>query len=126
MGKITMISILAACLQFGCLEAEILHVKPFHDFFRKLIEKPAPPPRQRPRTRVAAKAPKKVIPPLQVDILGISGEEGARVAIVNYKGQQMLIEEGDEKKDEFKVLRIDEGKITFLHIRAGKRQEVNF
>jgi len=126
MGKSGIIAILILGVQINSLDAQILHQRPFHDFFRKLIEKPAPPPRRRVATRVAPKKPKKVIPPLQVDILGISGEEGARVAIINYKGQQMLIEEGDEKKNEYKVLRIDEGKITFLHIKAGKRQEVNF
>ena len=126
MGKISLIGILVLCLQMGGVQAQVLHVKPFHDFFRKLIEKPAPPPRRRPTRRPVPKAPKKVIPPLQVDVLGISGEEGARVAIINYKGQQKLIEEGDEQKNEYKVLRIDESKITFLHVKAGKRQEVNF
>jgi hypothetical protein len=100
--------------------------KPFFDFFRKLIE---PPKRRVPiqRAPIRPKQEKKiVIPPLQMNIMGISGEVGNRVAIVSYKGSQRLLMEGDEQPGEYKVISIDEQKITLLHIQAGRRQEVTF
>ena len=112
--KINFIILFTALLvQVTSIESQPLIVKPFHDFFRKLIEPPAPPPRPIRINRVAPKPAAPVIPPLSVNILGISGEEGARVAIIQFEGNQMLIEEGDEKQGVYKVLRIDEGKITF-------------
>lgn len=126
MKLLTVVFLTGLLAQLSLLEAQTLTTKPFHDFFRKLIEPPAPPPRPVRINQVAPKPQAPVIPPLTVNILGISGEEGARVAIIQFEGNQMLIEEGDEKPGIYKVLRIDEGKITFLHIKANKRQEVNF
>jgi hypothetical protein len=117
---------LAFLIFMGGVSADVATEKPYYDFFKKLIEKPRPPKRKRVRRQVVKKKQEIVVPPLQIQILGISGEDGARVAIINYKGQQMLIEEGDEKKGEFKVIRIDEGKLVFLHIKAQRRQEVTF
>jgi hypothetical protein len=100
--------------------------KPFFDFFRKLIE---PPKREVVRPQNVVRAPEKkevVIPPLQMQIMGISGEEGSRVAIVTYKGSQRLLMEGDEQPGEYKVISIAVDKITLLHIAAGRRQEVTF
>jgi hypothetical protein len=59
-------------------------------------------------------------------IMGISGEVGNRVAIVSYKGAQRLLMEGDEQPGEYKIISIDEQKITLLHIQAGRRQEIPF
>jgi len=117
---------LAFLVFVGGAFADVATEKPYYDFFKKLIEKPRPRKRQRVRRKVVKKQQKVVVPPLQIQILGISGEEGARVAIINFKGRQMLIEEGDEKKGEFKVIRIDEGKLVFLHTKAQRRQEVTF
>lgn len=100
--------------------------KPFFDFFRKLIE---PPKREVEKPVNVVRAPEKkevVIPPLQMQIMGISGEEGSRVAIVSYKGAQRLLMEDDEQPGEYKVISISSDKITLLHIAAGRRQEVTF
>ncbi|MBT3783434.1 hypothetical protein HOF92_00585, partial [bacterium] len=101
-------------------------VKPFQDFFRKKLEKPKPVVSVQAVKRPPISEPTRAIPPLQVGLLGIAGEEGAHVAIISYKGKQLLLEEGDEVRGEFKVIRIHEDKITFFHIKANTRQEVLF
>tara|TARA_Y100000589_G_scaffold122853_1_gene117285 strand:+ start:236 stop:622 length:387 start_codon:yes stop_codon:yes gene_type:complete len=101
--------------------------RPYHDFFRKLIQKPKKIKRQRTKRAVIKQAPKKVIPKLQMTIHGISGEEGSRSAIVTFDREQLLLFEGDQDRNKkFKVIRIDENKITLLHTAAGKRQEITF
>jgi hypothetical protein len=106
---------------------EVVVEKPFFDPFRKLIEPPKKKIVKQRRTVVREKKKEKiVIPPLQMNVMGISGEEGNRVAIVSYKGQQRLLMEGDQQPGEFKVISIDENKITLLHIKAGTRQVVKF
>jgi hypothetical protein len=116
---------------FICLLAnvygEVVVSKPFFDPFQKLIEPPKEKPKIQKRTVVKeTKEVKVVIPPLQMGVMGISGEEGNRVAIVTYKGQQRLLMEGDEQPGEFKVISIEESQITLLHIKAGSRQVVKF
>ena len=52
-------------------------------------------------------------------IHGISGEEGNRSAIVTFDREQLLLYEGDQDKNKkFKVIRIDEKKITVSHTAA--------
>jgi len=99
--------------------------KPFFDFFRKLIEPPKPPPKPV-ATVTAVVAPQApVIPPLQIQIMGITGDAGNRVAIINYKGQQKLLLNGDDHGD-FSVINIEADKIVVLHKAAQRRQEVTF
>ena len=101
--------------------------KPYHDFFRKLIQKKKRPIRKATKRRVIKQAPKKVIPKLQMTVHGISGEEGSRSAIVTFDREQMLLFEGDEDRNKkFKVIRIDENTITLLHVAASRRQEITF
>ncbi len=109
----------------GLIHAEGEIKKPFFDPFRKLIEPPKPPPK--PIQQVVARpVPQKpVIPPLDIKIMGITGEPGARVAIVSYKGSQMLLLDGDDKPD-FRVMSIDGDKLVVLHKAAQRRQEVGF
>ncbi len=101
--------------------------KPYHDFFRKLIQKKKRPIRKATKRRVIKQAPKKVIPKLKMTVHGISGEEGSRSAIVTFEREQMLLFEGDQDRNKkFKVIRIDENKITLLHVAAARRQEITF
>lgn len=96
--------------------------KPYFDFFRKLIQ-PKPKAKRKAVTRKKTIRAKKVtIPPLGIKILGITGEEGSRVAIISYKGSQDLVEEGDSKPGIYKVIQIDEDKVVFMHIKASKRE----
>lgn len=100
--------------------------KPYYDFFRKLIQKEKKPRRRVPvRTKIKTAAPKPVIPDLKMTIHGISGEEGMRTAIVTFEREQLLLTEGQEQTGKFKVIKIDTDKITLLHIKAGKRQEIS-
>lgn len=99
--------------------------KPFFDIFRKLIEPPKPPPAPVATVVATAKPAAPVIPPLQIQINGITGDEGNRVAIVTFKGQQMLLLNGDDK-GEFNVISIDSDKIVVLHKAAQRRQEIAF
>ena len=100
--------------------------KPYYDFFRKLIQKQKKPRRRLPvRTKIKTAAPKPVIPDLKMTIHGISGEEGMRTAIVTFEREQLLLTEGQEQTGKFKVIKIDTDKITLLHIKAGKRQEIS-
>ena len=124
--KKSIVYILLMTFGLSVLSANVIPDKPYYDFFRKLIEKKQKKKRKKVVRKTIKKQTKKVIPPLQIEILGISGEEGARIAIIKFNNQQKLIEEGDEWKPHYKVIRIDEEKVTFLHIQAGKRQEVNF
>lgn len=101
--------------------------KPFFDFFRKLIE---PPKRKlkKKKQRVLKSSKKEtvVIPPLQMSVMGISGEEGNRVAIVTFEGKQRLLMDGDEEAGKFRVISIEPTKITLMHFKAGRRQEISF
>lgn len=101
--------------------------KPYHDFFRKLIQKKKRKIRAPTKRRVIKQPEKKVIPKLQMTVHGISGEEGSRSAIVTFDREQLLLFEGDQDRNKkFKVIRIDENKITLLHIAAKRRQEITF
>ena len=121
---ISILFILSFSLSFSAFAQS--DAKPFQDFFRKKLERPKPVVSVQAVKRPPLVEPIRVIPPLQVGLLGIAGEEGAHVAIISFKGKQLLIEEGDEVTDEFKVIRIREDKITFFHIKANKRQEIHF
>lgn len=99
--------------------------KPYYDFFRKLLVKEKKPIRAVPvRTPIKSEPTKPVIPDLKMIIHGISGEEGMRTAIVTFERDQLLLTEGQEQPGQFKVIKIDSDKITLLHIKAGKRQEI--
>ena len=101
--------------------------KPYHDFFRKLIQKKKRVVRKATRRKVIKQPEKKVIPKLQMTVHGISGEEGSRSAIVTFEREQLLLFEGDQDRNKkFKVIRIDENKITLLHVAAARRQEITF
>ena len=101
--------------------------KPYHDFFRKLIQKKKRVVRKATKRRVIKQPEKKVIPKLQMTVHGISGEEGSRSAIVTFDREQLLLFEGDQDRNKkFKVIRIDENKITLLHVAAARRQEITF
>lgn len=106
----------------GCLHAG---ERPSFDPFRKQIEPPAPPVRKDPVRSPVPIPQKPVIPPLDIKIMGITGEPGARVAIVSYKGSQMLLLDGDDQAD-FRVMSIDGDKLVVLHKAAQRRQEVGF
>ena len=102
-------------------------IKPNHDFFRKIIQKKKQVARQKSQRKVRKQPQKKVIPKLQMIIHGISGEEGNRSAIVTFDREQLLLYEGDQDKNKkFKVIRIDEKKITVSHTAAARRQEFSF
>ncbi|MCO4782384.1 MAG: hypothetical protein KC646_08665 [Candidatus Cloacimonetes bacterium] len=96
--------------------------KPYYDVFRKLIQPKAKKTNCNLHIRREIKPIPKVISPLSIKTLGITGVEGSRVAIINYKGHQTLIEEGDSKPGVYKVLQIDEDKVVFFHIKASKRE----
>ena len=96
--------------------------KPYYDYFRKLVQKKKNikvKPILKPQ--VIIQTP-KVIPPLKVRVLGITGEEASRVAIISFNGEQTLIEEGDSKVGVYRVIQIDSDQVVFMHIRASKRQ----
>ena len=102
-------------------------IRPYHDFFRKLIQKKKACCTSKTQRKVIKQPQKKVIPKLQMIIHGISGEEGSRSAIVTFDREQLLLFEGDQDRNKkFKVIRIDEKKITVLHTAAGRRQEFSF
>lgn len=124
MLRILIATIMVSFLATGIPQAQEIPQKPFFDFFKKLIEKPKPKKRKPVRRAPVKTVQKKVIPPLQISIMGISGEEGSRVAICRFKNEVMLLEEGDQKGNDFKVIRIDASKMTVLHIAAGRRQEI--
>ncbi|PCJ20059.1 MAG: hypothetical protein COB02_05530 [Candidatus Cloacimonadota bacterium] len=96
--------------------------KPYFDFFRKLIQPKPKKKRKQVKRRQSIKKSAPTIPPLGIKILGITGEEGSRVAIINYKGDQALVEEGDSKPGIYKVIQIYEDKVVFMHIKASKRE----
>ena len=111
-------------LGFLCVLSSQADSKPFQDFFRRKLVKEKPVIKvTEERVKVVKRDP--VIPPLQISILGIAGEEGSRLGIINFKGRQALIAEGDQRK-EYKVIRIEEDKITVLHKKAKRRQEISF
>jgi hypothetical protein len=124
MKKSVLVAFLFLILLLSSRASEIR--PPFLDFFRKLIERPLPPKTPDKSIVTEDKIIKKIIPPLQMTIMGISGEVGNRVAIVSYKGGQRLLMEGDEQPGEYKIISIDEQKITLLHIQAERRQEITF
>jgi|GEM_PF-7011919 len=99
--------------------------KPISDFFLRKLEKPKPVMKVPQVKPLPVKPEPVVIPPLKIDILGISGEEGARVGIINFKGSQSLVEEGDKTKT-YEVMKIDAESIIFYHTKAKKRQKIIF
>ena len=102
-------------------------IRPYHDFFRKLIQKKKRVVRRKTQRKVIKQPQKKVIPKLQMIIHGISGEEGSRSAIVTFDREQLLLYEGDQDRNKkFKVIRIDEKKITVSHTATARRQEFSF
>lgn len=102
--------------------------KPFIDIFRKLIKKVKVLPfRSKAKLPInPGPAPAPVIPPLQMSVLGISGEQGNRVAIVTFEGKQRLLMDGDEEAGKYRVISIEPDKISLMHLKAERRQEINF
>lgn len=99
--------------------------KPALDPFRVLIVKAQPVRKQRTYVPKVRAAP--VIPQLKLKVLAVAGEAPDFVAVINYKGQEEIVEKGYEPADKaFKVRSISSDKVEVYHTATQSLKEFHF
>lgn len=64
---------------------------------------------------------KEVIPPLQLKVTGICGNDGLRQAIIQFENDEYIVENGQVIDGKFKVVDVTSDKLIVYSIRESRR-----
>lgn len=87
---------------------------------------PAPPPTPEVRSEVMAPPPPPAAPPLPFRYFGrVKGTNGKSADFVERDNQIITVDAGETLDDSYRVERIDETEIVFLHLPTQQRQSLS-
>jgi hypothetical protein len=113
---------------------DIIEKHPFQlerdkDPFKPLVRPPPPkvfipPPRpnREKDVKLTEKQLQPVVAPLKMQVLGIVGNDGERLAMIRFNNGIKILRENDEVAGEFKVIAIKPDQITVFSIRENCRR----
>jgi len=94
-----------------------------HDPFRPLITKKVVEPLKIERQVEPApqKEVKKIIPPLELKVTGICGNENVREAVIQFENDEHIVRPGQVVNGKLKVVDIENGRVVVYSIREARR-----
>ena len=101
--------------------------RPVSDPFKCLIKKPKPPKPDNTYTPPPPPPLKTAIPPLQLKVTAIAGEDDKYVAVIRHEGKDFIVEnEWEEEHGLFKVKSVTADKVEVFYSKTKKRQSFFF